>query len=33
MILEDYVIKLLIEHNYQFLGMDGGGTLHSSVVQ
>ena len=27
-ILEDYVLKLLIEHNYRFLGMDGGGHNH-----
>ena len=27
-ILEDYVLMLLIEHNYQFLGTDGGGRHH-----
>ena len=27
-ILEDYVLKLLIEHNYCFLGTDGGGHHH-----
>ena len=27
-ILEDYVLKLLIEHNYSFLGTDGGGHHH-----
>ena len=27
-ILEDYVLKFLIEHNYLFLGMDGGGHHH-----
>ena len=27
-ILEDYVLKLLIEYNYRFLGMDGGGHHH-----
>ena len=31
-ILEDYVLKLLIEHNYRFLGMDGGGIIIVSVV-
>ena len=29
MIMEDYVLKLLIEHNYQFLGTDVGGSQHS----
>ena len=29
MIMEDYVLKLLIEHNYRFLGTDGGGNHHS----
>ena len=29
MIMNDYVLKLLIEHNYQFFGMDGGGNYHS----
>ena len=29
MIVEDYVLKLLIEHNYRFLGTDGGGNHHS----
>ena len=24
MILEDYVLKLMIEHNYRFLEKDGG---------
>ena len=27
-ILEDYVLKLLLEHNNWFLGMDGGGHHH-----
>ena len=27
-ILEDYVLKLLIKHNYLFLGMDGEGHHH-----
>ena len=27
-IFEDYMLKLLIEHNYRFLGMDGGGPHH-----
>ena len=27
--MEDYVPKLLIEHNHQFLGIDGGGSQHS----
>ena len=27
-ILEDYVLKLLIKHNYYFLGTDGGGHHH-----
>ena len=27
-IMEDYVPKLLIEHNYWFLRMDGGGNHH-----
>ena len=31
-ILEDYVLKLLIEHNYRFLGKDGGGIIILSVV-
>ena len=26
--LEDYVLKLVIEHNYRFLGTDGGGHYH-----
>ena len=26
--MEDYVLKLLIEHNYRFLGTDGGGHHH-----
>ena len=25
MTVKDYVLKLLIDHNYQFLGTDGGG--------
>ena len=29
MIVEDYVLKLQIEHTYRFLGMDGGGNHHS----
>ena len=29
MIMNDYVLKLLIEHNYQFFRMDGGGNYHS----
>ena len=28
-IVEDYVLKLLIEHDYQFLGTDGAGNHHS----
>ena len=28
-IMEDYVLKLLIENNYQFLGTDVGGSQHS----
>ena len=28
MIVEDYLLKLLIENNYWFLGTDGGGLLH-----
>ena len=27
--LEDYVLKLLIEHNYRFLLTDGGENRHS----
>ena len=29
MIMDDYVPKLLIKHNYRFLGTDGGGNHHS----
>ena len=29
MIMEDFVLKLLIEHNYRFLGTDGEGNHHS----
>ena len=28
MIVGDYVLKFLIEHNYWFLGTDGGGNHH-----
>ena len=29
MIMEDYVLKFLIEHNYRFFGMNGGENHHS----
>ena len=36
MFMEDNVLKLLIEHNYRFLGTNGGGNhhyFHSSMSQ
>ena len=29
MSMEDYLPKLMVEHNYRFLGTDGGRSQHS----